>query len=601
MSCIIKLGKRGKDVGIGEQYFIFVTDLMKKYWQVLKRYKISLAISPILVFITVVCETIQPMYMAKVVDEGVMRRDLSVITNTGLMMVLVSIIGMVITVINVYISSRTSIGFGTGLRSRLFEKIQQLSFNDIDRFSPASLITRLTNDTTKIQQVILMSMRLMFRAPMMLIMSLFFVLRISTDLAMILLAVIPILGLGVFLILRKGFPFFLIVQQKVDTLNEVVRENLINIRVVKSFVREDFETKSFARSSETLRDMVIKASNIVIAIFPVMQLMLNFSIIAILWMGSRRVMTGELQIGELISFVNYLTQILMSLMLFSMVVMTIVRASASSKRVLEVLNTEPSLTNTAEGLLDVHKVERGEVTFKGVSFRYGGGETDVLKDVNFHVDSGQTIAVAGATGSAKTSMVQLIAGLYDVTRGEILIDGIPIKSYHPNEIHAKVGMVLQKNELFTGTIADNLRWGKEDATMEELTEAAKAAEAHDFIMSFTHGYDTMLGRGGVNVSGGQKQRICIARALLRKPKIFILDDSTGAVDTETELKIRTNLNALLGDTTVFIITQRINTMHSADRIIILEDGQIDSFGTPDELLETPGMYKEIYESQQIIF
>lgn len=573
---------------------------MKKYWQILKKYKVSLAVSPILVLIAVVCETVQPMYMARIVDDGVMQRDLSVVTHTGLLMVIISLVGMFITIINVYLSSRTSIGFGTDLRSKLFQKIQELSFNDIDKFSSASLITRLTNDITKIQQVILMAMRMMLRAPMMLIMALFFVLRINTDLAIVLLAAIPILGVAVYLILRKGFPYFLIVQQKVDALNEVVRENLINIRVVKSFVREDFATKGFVRSSDDLRDMVIKASNIVVSIFPVMQLILNLSIIVILWMGGQRVMVGELQIGELISFVNYLTQVLMSLMMFSMIVMNFVRASASSKRVLEVLNTEPSLTNTPEGLLDKYTVEKGEVTFKDVCFRYSGGEVDVLKDLNFHIHSGETVAVVGATGSAKTSMVQLIPRLYDVTHGEIQIDGVPIKAYNLDELHDKVGMVLQKNELFTGTIADNLRWGKEDATMEELIEATKAAEAHDFIMSFTHGYDTMLGRGGVNVSGGQKQRICIARALLRKPKILILDDSTSAVDTETELKIRNNLNALLSNTTVFIITQRINTMQSSDRVIILEDGQIDSIGTPDELMKTSEMYKEIYESQQIV-
>jgi len=573
---------------------------MKKYWLLLKKYKTSLIISPILVLIAVVCETIQPMFMARIVDDGVMQRDLSVVSTTGIYMVLVSLAGMVITVINVSLSSRTSVGFGTDLRSELFRKIQELSFNDIDRFSPASLITRLTNDITKIQQVILMVMRMMLRAPMMLIMAVFFVIRINAQMANILLVAIPVLGAAVYLILRNGFPFFLKVQQKVDSLNEVVRENLINIRVVKSFVREDFEAKRFVRSSDDLRDMVVRASNIIISIFPVMQLILNLSIIAILWMGGWRVMNDELKIGELISFVNYLTQVLMALMMFSMVVMNFVRASASSKRILEVLNTEPSLTNTPEGLEDKYTVQRGEVTFRDVCFRYDGGETDVLKDINFHVNAGETVALAGATGSAKTSLVQLIPRLYDVTGGEILIDDVPVKAYNLDELHCSVGMVLQKNELFTGTIADNLRWGKEDATMEELVEAARAAEAHDFIMSFSDGYDTMLGRGGFNVSGGQKQRLCIARALLRKPLILILDDSTSAVDTETEMRIRHNLHQLLENTTVFIITQRINTMQSADRVILLEDGRIDSIGTPEELLRTSEMYKEIYNSQQLI-
>jgi len=573
---------------------------MKKYWQILKRYKISLAVSPLLVLIAVICETVQPMFMARIVDDGVMKSDLSVISGTGTYMVLVSIIGLVFTVINVYISSRASIGFGTDLRDALFRKIQQLSFSDIDRFSSASLITRLTNDITRIQQIILLGMRMMLRAPLMLIMAVFFVVRISTDLALILVAAIPVLSIAIYFILKKGFPFFLKVQQKVDNLNEVVRENLINIRVVKSFVREDFQTQKFNRSNDDLRDMVIKASNILVTMFPVMQLIMNLSIIAILWMGGARVMTGELQVGELISFVNYVMQVLMSLMMLTMIIMNFARASASSRRVLEVMNTEPSLQNTPDGLTDRYQITSGEVQFRDVCFRYEGGETDVLKDINFHIAPGETVAVVGATGSAKTSMVQLIPRLYDVTEGEIRIDNIPVKSFNLDELHQKVGMVLQKNELFTGTIAENLRWGKEDATMDEIIQAAKAAQAHDFIMSFTDGYDTMLGRGGVNVSGGQKQRICIARALLRKPLILILDDSTSAVDTETDLKIRNNLRELLSDTTVFIITQRINTMQSADKVIILEDGQIDAMGTPQELMAKSELYKEIYNSQQIV-
>ncbi len=572
---------------------------MKKYWEILKKYKISLAISPFLVLITVLCETIQPMFMARIIDDGVMPRDLSVVSEIGLYMILISLLGLGISVVNIYISSKTSIGFGTDLRSSLFEKIQQLSFNDIDRFNSASLITRLTNDISRIQQIVLMSMRLVLRAPMMLVMAVFFVVRINFDLAMILLVSIPILGISVFIILRKGFPLFLKVQQLLDRLNGVVRENLINIRVVKSFVREDFETNKFIKSSEDLRDLVIKASNIVVTMFPVMQLVMNLSIMAILWFGGLKVMVGDLKVGELISFVNYLTQVLMSLMMLSMIIMSFARASASSERIVEVLNTEPSLQNTPAGLLDKYKITKGNVAFRNVCFKYAGGEEDVLKNINFKVDQGETVAVVGATGSAKTSMVQLIPRLYDVTEGEILIDAVNVKDYFLGELHNKIGMVLQKNELFTGTIADNLKWGKQDATQEEVEEAAKAAEAHDFIMSFSDGYNTMLGRGGVNVSGGQKQRLCIARALLLKPKILILDDSTSAVDTETELRIRKNLNELLEDTTVFIITQRVNTMQSADRVIVLEDGKIDAIGTPDELINTSEVYKEIYNSQQI--
>ena len=327
---------------------------------------------------------------------------------------------------------------------------------------------------------------------------------------------------------------------------------------------------------------------------------MNLSVIAILWVGGYKVMEGELQIGELISFVNYLAQVLMSLMLLSMFIMASARASASSRRIMEVLNTTPSLANTPEGLADRYKIKRGEVEFVNVSFRYGNGENDVLRNVNFHIRPAETVAVVGATGAAKSSMVQLIPRLYDVTGGELRIDGVPVKDYHLKELHARIGMVLQKNELFTGTILENLRWGKPDATLEEAEEACRVAQVHDFILTLAEGYQTILGRGGINLSGGQKQRLCIARALLRKPKILILDDSTSAVDSETELRIRNNLNCLLKDTTVLIITQRINTMQSADRVIVLEDGEVEAIGTPDELMATSRIYQEIYNSQQIL-
>ena len=573
---------------------------MRRYWHILRKYKISLALCPILVLITVWCETIQPMYMAEIVDQGVMKRDLSLIAEKGVYMILISLSGLGFSVVNVYIASRTSIGFGTDLRGALFEKIQRLSFFDLDHFSTSSLITRLTNDIARIQQVVLMSMRMMLRSPFMLVMAIFFVVQINKQLALTLMASIPALSIAVFVILRKGFPYFLKVQQKIDQLNGVVRENLINSRVVKSCVREDFEARKIVRSSEELRDMVIRASNIIVAIFPVMQLVMNLSAIAILWVGGYKVMEGELQIGELISFVNYLAQVLMSLMLLSMFIMASARASASSRRIMEVLNTTPSLANTPEGLADRYKIKRGEVEFVNVSFRYGNGENDVLRNVNFHIRPAETVAVVGATGAAKSSMVQLIPRLYDVTGGELRIDGVPVKDYHLKELHARIGMVLQKNELFTGTILENLRWGKPDATLEEAEEACRVAQVHDFILTLAEGYQTILGRGGINLSGGQKQRLCIARALLRKPKILILDDSTSAVDSETELRIRNNLNCLLKDTTVLIITQRINTMQSADRVIVLEDGEVEAIGTPDELMATSRIYQEIYNSQQIL-
>ncbi|MCD7936395.1 MAG: ABC transporter ATP-binding protein/permease [Tannerellaceae bacterium] len=572
---------------------------MKKYWQILRNYKVSLWLSPLLVLITVVCETAQPMFMARIVDEGVLIGNLSVVTRIGLYMVLTSVVSLIVSIMNVYTSSYASVGFATDLRRDIFSKIQQLSFTDIDRFSTSSLITRLTNDITKLQQVVLMGLRLLLRSPLMLVVALFFVLRINRDLGWILAVSIPVLTICLYIILRKGFPYFVLVQDKLDNLNEVVRENLTNIRVVKSFVREDFESRKFSIRSGELRDIVTRASNIVITAFPILQLVMNFSILAVLWLGGVRVMDGRLQVGELISVVNYLAQILFSLMMLSMIIMNTARASASSRRILEVLDKEPSLQNTQEALAHDYRVQRGDVSFRQVNFRYEDGDIDVLKQIDFHIRPGESIAVVGATGSAKTTLVQLIPRLYDVTQGEILIDGKNVKDYQLDILHHGVGMVLQKNVLFSGTIAENLRWGKEDATQEELEEAAKAADAHDFVMGFADGYETLLERGGTNLSGGQKQRLCIARALLRKPKVLILDDSTSAVDTDTEQRIRTNLNRLLQETTVLTVTQRLNTMQSSDKVLILDDGEVVAFGTPKELMETSEMYREIYNSQQL--
>lgn len=573
---------------------------MKKYWQILRKYKISLAVSPFLVLIAVLCETIQPTFMADIIDNGVMTRDLGVITRVGTSMVLVSLAGLLFSILNVWVSSRTSIGFGTNLRGDLFRQIQALSFFDIDRFGSASLITRLTSDISRIQQIVLMSMRMMLRSPLMLLMALFFVIRLNKQLALILAAAIPVLGISLFFIFRKGFPYFVIVQQKLDSLNEVVRENLINIRVVKSFVREKFETRKFEEKSEDLSATVIKASDIIVSIFPVMQLIMNLSILVILWAGGYKVMSGQLKVGELISFVNYLAQVLMSLMMLSMIIMSLARASASSRRILEVFATRPSLVNTPEGLRNTHRIERGEIRFSHVDFRYAGSDNDVLHDVSFHILPGETIAVVGATGSAKTSLVQLIPRLYDLTGGVLLIDEVPVQDYNLAELHHRIGMVLQKNELFTGTILDNLKWGNPEASDKEVAEAVRTAEASEFIERLADGYETWLGRGGVNLSGGQKQRLCIARALVRKPKILILDDSTSAVDSETELKIRRNLKNLPGGTTVLIITQRISTMQSADRVIVLEEGEVNAVGTPAHLMETSALYREIYNSQQLI-
>ncbi len=574
---------------------------MHHYLQILKKYKVGLLLSPLLVLLTVLSETIQPWLMAQMIDDGVMFKDLAIITRLGGIMFVVALFGLVAGIINVHISSKTAVGFSTDLRKLFFSKLQQLSLTETDRFSPGSLLTRLTNDITRIQQVILMGMRLMLRSPMTLILATFFVLKINAELAIVLIGGVPLLGIGIFFILRKAFPLFMKVQQKIDQLNSVVRENLINIRVVKSFVREDYEVKKFGQKSIELRNKVTKASNTVVTLFPMMQLIMNLSVVAILWIGGDKVMNSQLKVGELISFVNYIMQILMALMLLAMVIMNIARATASSQRIQEVLKATPSITDSKESISNNYPIEKGDVSFKNVSFRYSGGENDVLKNIDFTVHQGETIAVVGATGAAKSTLMHLVPRLYDVTEGEVCINGRNVKEYPLKILQHAIGMVLQTNELFTGTILENLRWGKPDATQEEVEEATKAAEAHDFILSFTDGYQTILGRGGVNVSGGQKQRICIARALLLKPKILILDDSTSAVDTETEKKIRHNMHALLKDTTVFVVTQRLHTMQAADRVLVLDDGEIEAIGTSSELMEKSAIFKEIYHSQQMFF
>ena len=574
---------------------------MGKYWQILRGYKWSLVLCPLLVLTFVVCETLQPMLMARIVDDGVMVKDIGVVTRVGLYMLGISFLGLGANIANVFISSNTSVGFATDLRGWLFDKIQTYSFAEIDKFNSVSLITRLTTDITRLQQVVLLGLRLMLRSPMMLVLAFVYVMRINSGLALIVAAAIPVLGVAVYFILKKGFPFFMRMQQKVDSLNAVVRENLINIRVVKSFVREKHESRKFSASNVDLQDISIRAANIIVTIFPVMQLVLNLSVIAVLWVGGNQVEQGNLKVGEMVSLVNYLMQILMSLMMMSMIIMNIARASASSDRILEVLDTESSLTDSPEALAQEDRIGRGSVSFKGVSFRYGGGETDVLHNISFDVRSGQTVAVVGATGSGKTTMLQLIPRLYDVTSGTLSVNGRDVRDYALEELHREVGMVLQKNVLFSGTIEENLRWGKEDASFDELVEATKAAQAHEFIMSFPEGYATVLGRGGVNLSGGQKQRICIARSLVARPKVLILDDSTSAVDTETEKKMREGLKEYLDGTTVFIATQRLRTMDEADMVLILDDGRVESFGTPAQLRGESAIYKEIVDSQQFTF
>ena len=556
-------------------------------------------LGPLLAIIDVFGEIVQPMLMSDIVDIGIRNQDTHYILKMGALMIGLSIVAIVGGVGNVYFSSKSSVGFASELRQGLFKKIQEFSFSNIDTFSSASLVTRLTNDINTLQQVVMMSLRLLIRAPLMLVCAVIFALQINKELTIIIAVAIPVLSFAIFFIMKKGIPYFTKMQQKLDRVNAAIQENLTNIRVVKSFVRSDFEEEKFSVANRDLMDMSVKASTIVVLIMPVMMLIMNVSIVAVVWFGGNKVMTGDLQVGQLMSFISYITQILIALMLLSMTIMMFSRASASSKRILEVLDTDVDIKDTFTANAENFHIKKGGVEFRDVCFKYKS-ESDffVLKDINLKAAPGELIAIIGATGSAKTSLVQLIPRLYDVTEGEILIDGIDVRNYSLKHLREATATVLQKNVLFSGTIKSNLKWGKPDASDEEIIAAAKDAQAHDFIISFPQQYETLLGQGGVNLSGGQQQRLCIARALLKQPVILILDDSTSAVDTATEAKIRTALQENHNNTTTFIIAQRISSIETVDRIVILDDGRIIGVGTHDELIKTNAVYQEIYQSQQ---
>lgn len=573
---------------------------MKKYILFFRNYKKALVLAPLLVIIDVGCEIVQPNLMSKIVDNGILQKDLSYIIWTGAFMVLLSLIAIAANIGNVYYSSEASVGFAAGLRKGIFDKIQTFSFSNLDKFSSASLVTRITNDVNILQQVIMMSLRLLVRAPLMLLFAVIIAVQINARLASIIAIAIPVLALSIYIILRRGLPFFEQQQKKLDKVNEVIRENLINIRVVKSFVREDFEKKKFGRTNNDLREIAIKASSMVVLIMPIMQFVMNLSIVAIVWFGGNKIIQGTFQIGQLMSFITYITQILMSLMMLSMTIMALSRATASSERILEVLNIEADIVDSPAAREKNLSIKRGKVEFKNVSFKYHPGSQEyAIKHINLIALPGEIIAVIGATGSSKSTLVELIPRLYDVTEGSIQVDDTDVRNYTLQNLRSGISLVLQQNELFSGTIRQNLQWGNPHASDEEIFAAAKNAQAHDFIMSFPEQYETLLGQSGVNISGGQKQRLCIARAILQKPVILILDDSTSAVDTVTEEKIRSSLNQHFPDTTIFIIAQRISSIQSAHRTIVLDNGEIIASGTHDQLMKTSQVYREIFHSQEL--
>ena len=517
-------------------------------------------------------------------------------------MILTALLMMAGGVGGAYFGTRASVGFSADLRLDLYKKVQSYSFANIDRLSSGSLVTRLTNDVTQLQNFINMLLRMCLRAPGMMIGALIMAVALRPDLSLVFCVSIPVLFIAILFIVRRGFPRFKVVQERIDTLNSTVEESVTNVRVVKSFVREDHEEEKFRGANGALRRAGMAAYKIMIGIQPVMTICMNLTTVAVLWIGGRIVMreagtVGGMQVGDLSSFVTYVTQILSSLMMVTMMFMMSSRAMASARRISEVLDELPDISDEGAAQPEL-RVEHGDVEFRDVSFRYyKGSSAEVLSHINLHIKAGSTVGIIGSTGCGKTTLVSLIPRLYDTDSGEVLVDGVNVRDYSLYHLREGVGMVLQKNVLFSGTIAENLRWGNADASDEEMLEASRAAEADKFVSSFPEGYETVLGQGGANVSGGQKQRLCIARALLKKPKIIILDDSTSAVDTATEARIREAFATSLAGTTKIIIAQRISSVRECDNIIVFGDGEIVGEGTHDELMSSCEDYRDIVRSQ----
>lgn len=575
---------------------------MDKYKKYVKPYLSAFILGPIFMIVEVLGEVILPKLMSIIINYGCGQggyesRGIGFITLIGGAMILTAVFMMAGGVLGAYFAVKASVNFAADLRRDVFKKVQEFSFANIEKFSTGSLVTRLTNDITNMQNVISMGLRMLLRAPGMLIGGLIMAFVMNWRLAIVFCVVIPLLIIAIVLIMRVALPRFNIMQTKIDSLNSRIQENITNQRVVKSFVRDDFEKKTFDTANEDLKDNTLRAMKVVIMTIPIMTLAMNITVMAVVWFGGRQIIVGSMPVGDLTAFTTYVTQILMSLMMVSMIFIQGSRAMASSRRILEVLDTKVDLNDEEASMTD-KKVEKGEIEFRHVGFRYyKKHKNNVLQDINFVAHPGEVIGIIGSTGSGKSSLVQLIPRLYDCDEGEVLVDGVNVKEYSLEHLRNGVAMVLQKNTLFSGTIMDNLRWGDEHASDEEVRQAAEAAQADLFVRDFNEGYNMELGQGGVNVSGGQKQRLCIARALLKKPKILILDDSTSAVDTATEAKIRQSFSTTLKDTTKLIIAQRISSVETADRILVMDEGRIVGQGTHEELLNTCEAYQEIYYSQ----
>jgi len=570
---------------------------LKPYWR-------WMVLAPLLMTVEVAMDLLQPMLIERIVDVGIANLDLGLVVRTGLLMISLALIGAAGGITNGVFAAKASQGFGADLREALFRKVQTLSFANLDELETGRLVTNLTNDVTQVQTALHMLLRILVRAPLMLDGSLVLVILTTPQLVSLPLLLLVVVLIGVLLIINRAYPLFGVVQAKLDALNTVMQENLAGVRVVKAFVRGRHETQRFGVVNEDLMGQTIRVARLVAVTMPFVMLAMNLGLVGVIWFGGIQVTMGGMQTGEIISFTNYLARTLISLMMISMIMLQISRAEASARRIAEVLDTEPTVQNKADALQDF--APQGRVAFEHVTFSYDGDASDpVLKDVDFVAEPGQTVALLGTTGVGKSSLVHLIPRFYDVTDGRVTLDGVDVRDLDKDTLRRNIGIALQETVLFSGTVRDNIRYGQPDASDEEVIAAAMTAQAHDFIMGFPEGYDTVVGQRGVNLSGGQKQRIAIARALLLKPAVLILDDSTSSVDIETETKIQAALEDLMSGRTnpsaplrtTFVIAQRISTVLTADKILVLDDSQIAAEGTHAELLTSSPIYREIYESQ----
>ncbi len=568
---------------------------MKKVLPLMKKYRVFAILSPVLMVLEVLSDVIIPFLMSRIVDVGIANRDIDYIIKIGLIMVLAAVMAIIFGVASSFAGAKAGHGFASEIRMKTFKKIQGFSFANLDNFTVSSLITRLTNDCNTIGQVTMMSLRMGIRAPSMFLFALLMTIFINWRLAMIFLVAIPIMSVLVFIVLKISRPLFLKLQSRVDRVNAIIQENLTGIRVVKSFNRQEHEEKRFEKRNDKLRDTALKAISLVVMLMPILNLIVYSIIIAVLWFGGKQVVVGSMGSGELISLITYITQVMMSLLMISMFLMQFLRGSASMERILEVLDTESEIKEIDD---KKYEVKDGSIDFENVSFSYYDNKEYVLKNINFSIESGETLGIIGSTGSSKSTLVQLIPRLYDVSKGRVLVGGIDVRNYDMEALREQVAFVLQKNTLFSGTIAENMRWGKADASDEEIVQALKHSQAWEFVSQYEDKLDHIVEQGGDNFSGGQKQRLTIARALLKSPKVIILDDSTSAVDMTTDAKIQKAFKEEFEHITTVIIAQRVESIQQADRIIVIHEGEIESVGDHQTLIETSPIYGEIYKSQQ---